>query len=249
MKKLLVGFLVLLGIGGVLVYTQLNSVIKTGVETAGPEFMSVDVSVGSVSISPLSGKVNVKDLAIGQPDGFGEGPMVQLGEFSMKVETGTLLNDHVIVDEIVIDQPMFDARLIGSQSNFQALQKKLTENMGPSEVGGQPLTLTIRSLAVRAPQIMVQAEGGIVDVDEDVKLADFTLSNLGTDEKGLSPQEIARHVMDTLEPQITKALVAAGAEGKLKDIARNARGELEQKAGSFLKKLRNKGKSGEDDNN
>lgn len=240
MKKLFIGLIALIAVVVVVVYTQLNTMVKTGVETAGPEALSVAVSVGSVSISPLSGKVNIKDFAIGQPDGFGEGDMVQLGEFSMKVETSTLLDDHIIVDEIVIDRPVFDARVIGSQSNFQALQKKLAEGSGPSEIDGQPITLTIRSLAVRAPQISVQKEGGILQVDEDIKLADFTLTNLGTDEKGLSPQEIARHVMDTLQPQITKALISAGAGDTVKGLAKDARGELEKQAGSILKKLRKK---------
>lgn len=248
MKKLLVGFVALLLVGGIILYTQLNTVIKTGVEVAGPEALSVPVSVGSVSISPFSGRVKVTDFAIGQPEGFGDGSMVQLGEFSMKVDTGTLTKDHIIVDEIVIDQPVFDARVIGSQSNFQALQERLAVD-GGNEIDGQPLTLTIRSLAVRRPQISVQKEGGFIQVDEDINLADFTLTDLGTDEQGLAPREIARHVMDTLQPQITRALVAAGAGDTIKGLAKDARGQLERQAGNLLNKLRNKRKSEDDSNN
>lgn len=239
MLKFLLGIVVLVGIGAAVLFSQLDSVIKSGVESAGPDFLSVDVSVGNVSISPFSGKIEVTDFAVGQPDGFGDGPMVQLGEFKMKVETGTLMDDHVIVDEIIIDRPMFDARMIGSQSNFQALQEKLAASAGGDTVGGEEITLTIRRMVVKSPQISVQKDG-LLSVDEDIALADFTLSDLGTDEKGLSPKEIARHLMDTLQPQITKALISAGASGKLKDIAKDARGELEEKAGSLLKKLRKK---------
>lgn len=239
MKKFLLGVVVLVGIIGVLVFTQLDAMIKSGVETAGPDVLAVDVSVGNVSISPFSGKVEVTDFAIGQPEGFGDGPMVQLGEFKMKVETGTLMDDHIIVDEIIIDRPMFDARVIGSQSNFQALQEKLEASADDETVGGEELTLTIRRLAVKSPQISVQKDG-LLSVDKDIALADFTLTELGTDEKGLSPKEIARHLMDTLQPQITKALITAGASDKIKGIAKDARGELEEKAGSLLKKLRKK---------
>lgn len=249
MKKLFFGLLILVLLVGVVGYTQMNSLVKTGVETAGPEALSVPVTVGSVSISPLSGRLQVKDFAVGQPDGFGEGSMVQLGALDLKVDTNTILDDHIIVDEIIIDKPMFDARVIGSQSNFQALQEKLMAGAGPSEIDGQPITLTIRRLAVRNPQISVQKEGGLLQVDEDVNLADFTLTDLGTDEQGLAPREIARHIMDTLQPQITRALVAAGAGDTLKGIAKNARGELEKQAGSLLNKLRSKRKSEDDSNN
>ena len=239
MMKFLLGIVVLIGVGGAVLFSQLDSVIKSGVESAGPDFLSVDVSVGHVSISPFSGKIEVTDFSVGQPDGFGDGPMVQLGEFKMKVETNTLLDDHVIVDEIVFDQPMFDARMIGSQSNFQALQEKLAAGAGDETIGGEAITLTIRRMVVKSPQISVQKDG-LLSVDENIELADFTLSDLGTDEKGLSPKEIARHLMDTLQPQITKALISAGASDKIKDIAKDARGELEEKAGSLLKKLRKK---------
>lgn len=249
MKKLFLGLLVLIAVVGVVAYTQINSIVKTGVETAGPEALSVPVTVGSVSISPLSGRIKVTDFAVGQPDGFGDGSMVQMGEFAMKVDTNTLLDDHIIVDEIVIDQPMFDARVIGSQSNFQALQERIAAGAGPSEIDGQPITLTIRSLAVRRPQISVQKEGGMLEVDKDINLADFTLTDLGTDEQGLSPKEIARHVMDTLQPQITKALISAGAGDAIKGLAKDARGQLESQAGNLLKKLRNKRKSEDDTNN
>ena len=147
MKKFLLGVVVLVGIIGVVVFTQLDSMIKSGLETAGPDVLSVDVSVGKISISPFSGRVKVTDFAIGQPDGFGDGPMVQLGELKMKVETGTLMDDHIIVDEIVIDRPLFDARLIGGQSNFQALQNRLAASAGDETIDGEPITLTIRRLA------------------------------------------------------------------------------------------------------
>lgn len=249
MKKLLIGLLLIIGIVGIVGYTQMNALVKTGVETAGPQALSVPVSVGSVSISPFSGRVQVTDFAVGQPEGFGDGSMVSLGAFDMKVDTDTILDDHIIVDSITIDEPMFDARVIGSQSNFQALQQKLMEGAGPSEIDGQPITLTIRSLAIRNPQISVQKEGGFLKVDEDVNLADFTLTELGTDEQGLAPREIARHIMDAVQPQITRALVAAGAGDTIKGIAKDARGELERQAGSLLNKLRSKRKSEDDSNN
>ena len=249
MKKLFFGLILIVAVIGVIGYTQLNAIVKTGVETAAPEALSVPVKVGSVSISPLSGRVQVTDFSVGQPDGFGEGSMVSLGAFDMKVDTATILDDHIIVDEITIDAPMFDARVIGSQSNFQALQEKLAAGAGPSEIDGQPITLTIRKLAVRNPQISVQKEGGLLRVDEDVNLADFTLTDLGTDEQGLAPKEIARHIMDTVQPQITRVLVAAGAGDTLKGIAKDARGTLEKQAGSLLNRLRGKRKSDDDSNN
>lgn len=243
MKKFFFGILLLAVVGGALLYTQASSVMKSGVEAAGEEALKVGVTVGGISISPLSGQLQVTELAVAQPDGFGEGPMVQVGDFKMKVEPATLLSDHIIIDEITIDRPMFDARLIGGQTNFQELQKRIGSGAAPASAT-PPITLTIRKLNVTSPQVAVSSDG-VLKVDEDVQLADFGLTNLGTDEKGLSPQEIARHLMDTLQPQIAQAMVSAGVGGDVKELAKGAREKLEGSVGNILGKLREK----KDDNN
>lgn len=243
MKKFFFGLIAIIGIGLAVVYTQLDLIVEDGIETFGPEALKVGVTVGSVKISPLTGNVQLTDLAMGQPEGFGEGPMMQVGDFQMKVEPSTLMSDHVIVDEIVIDRPMFDARLIGGQTNFQALQKHLNSGADSSQIAGQMITMTIRSLRVTSPQVAVSSDG-LLKVDEDVKLADFALTNLGTDEKGLSPKELARHVMDTLQPQIAQAMVSAGVGGNVKDLAKGAREKLEGGVGNLLGKLRGKKEDG-----
>lgn len=242
MKKFFFGILLLVLAGSALVYTQASSVMKAGVEAAGEEALKVGVTVGGISISPFSGELQVTELAVAQPDGFGDGPIMQVGDFKMKVEPATLLNDHIIIDEITIDRPMFDARLMGGQTNFQELQKRLAT--GPETSSGPPITLTIRKLNVTSPQVAVSSDG-VLKVDEDVQLADFDLSNLGTDEKGLSPREIARHLMDALQPQIAQAMVSAGVGGDVKELAKGAREKLEGSVGNILGKLRGK----KDDNN
>ncbi|MFC3052438.1 DUF748 domain-containing protein [Kordiimonas pumila] len=237
MKKILIVLLLVILAGGVFLYTKLDSIIKTGIETEGPKTLNVSVDLDGISLSPFSGKINVKGLELGQPNGFGEGAIASIGSFDMKVEPRTLMSNHIIIDSINIGQPVFDVRMQGSKSNIKALQDGLdlpaTEPTAPED----EITLTIRSLVVSNPRILASSDGAL-KLDEDIKLADFKLTNLGTDEKGLAPREIARHVMDTLQPQITKALIAAGASGKVKDLADGAKDKLEKGLGGLLDKLK-----------
>lgn len=244
MKKILVTFTLLILVGAVLVVTQLGPIVRTGIETAGPETLHVGVNVGKVDISPLSGDVSVSDLSIGQPEGFGDGPLVELGEFKMKLEPSSLMSNHVIIDTVEIVSPLLDVRHLDGKTNFQALQEGMTlpeMAAGGAASTGEEVTLTIRSLAVKAPRIKAKTDG-FISLDEDVELADFTLTDLGTDEKGMAPREIARHVMDTLQPQITKALITAGASSKIQELAKDARGTLEKGIGGLLGKLTDKKK-------
>jgi len=239
-KKFTIILILVLGLTASFLYIQLDTIVETGINTAGPEALKVDVEVENVSLSPLSGDVAVTNLSLGQPEGFGDGPMAQVGDFSMKLETSTLLNDHIIIDRMVIDAPMLDVRRQDGNTNFQAFQERLglIEDEADS---ASAVTLTIRRLEVKAPRILAKNDG-FFKLDEDITLADFTLTDLGTDEKGLAPKEIARHVMDTLQPQITKALLAAGASNKIKQIAKDAKGTLEQGVGGLLGVLKKKKK-------
>lgn len=240
MKKLAFVLVMIVALIAVAV-TQLDSIVETGIETAGPETLHVPVKVAKVKLSPLSGNVTVQGLEIGQPDGFGDGAIASIGDFDLKLDTNTLMSNHIIIDSIRINEPMFDIRMQDGKNNFTALQEGITipsvgDTAGQADTG-EEITLTIRELVVSNPRILAKSDG-FMKLDEDLKLADFTLTDMGTDEKGLAPSEIARHIMDTLQPQITKALVAAGASNKIKDLAGDAKGKLEKGLGGLLKKLK-----------
>jgi len=238
--KIILAILLVIGITVGVIFTQLDTIVETGIKTAGPEALKVDVTVEKVSLSPLSGSVKVNNLALGQPEGFGEGPMAAVENFSVKLETKTLMDNHIIIDHMIIEAPLLDVRRQEGKTNFSAFQEGLGLSEDSTDTSSE-ITLTIRALEVKAPRILAKNDG-FLKLDEDITLADFTLTNLGTDEKGLSPKEIARHVMDTLQPQITKALIAAGASNKVKQLADDAKGTLEKGVGGLLGKLKKKKK-------
>ncbi|PCI62582.1 MAG: hypothetical protein COB37_06725 [Kordiimonadales bacterium] len=242
MKKILIGLTVLVGASLALIYTQLGPIIKSGIESQGPEVLKVSVSVEHVSLEPFSGHAKISKLVIGQPEGFGDGALTSLGSFSVDLDVASLLSDHIIINELIVDEPLLDVRFKGKQTNFSALQENLdlpTSSEGTS--AQSETTLTIKKLIVRAPRLLAKSEG-LIKFDQDIILADFTLSDLGTDEKGLAPREIARHIMDAVQPQIAKALIAAGASDKIKKIAEKAKSKLEKRVGGLLGKLNNKKK-------
>lgn len=249
MKKVLLLLFVLVIAAAGAAYYKAGSIVKMGVETAGPETLKVPVRVANINLSPFSGKVNVQGLEIGQPEGFGEGVLASVGNFDMKVRPSTLFSDHIIIDHIVIDAPMLDARRVNGKTNFQKLQR----NVGP--VGGadaapSDITLTIKSIQVKSPRVTVKNESSVMNVNETINMADFNITDLGTDEKGLAPAEIARHVMAVMQPQIAQALIKAGASDKLKDLTKGAEGKLEEGITGLVDKFRKKtGDTKNDSNN
>ena len=70
---------------------------------------------------------------------------------------------------------------------------------------------------------------------EPVTAANDEVTDLGTDEEGLAPSELARHVMDFLSPQVAKALIESGLKDKIEglkdDGVKKLGEELKEKAG------------------
>ena len=161
MKKILSISLIVIVAAVVIIIFQLGPIVKTGIETSGPDALHVSVDIGDVTISPLSGQLSVTDFQIGQPEGFGEGAMVAVGKLNATLKTSSLFSNHIIIDSIEIIAPLLDVRRQNGKTNFQALQDGMeippsTQDAEDESDAGQgtsapaeEITLTIRKLTIK----------------------------------------------------------------------------------------------------
>ena len=96
-KLLLIGGVVIVIIVGALVFgvSKLGPLIKTAVNTYGPKLTKTELSLGDVSISILSGKAELKDFFLGNPQGFTSSEAMKVGSIFIDIDeksiTGTRL--------------------------------------------------------------------------------------------------------------------------------------------------------------
>ena len=64
--------------------------IKAGIETIGPKITKTSVNVGSVTLSPLTGKGQIKGLVIGNPHGFTSEAAIKVKDFTIKIVPSSL---------------------------------------------------------------------------------------------------------------------------------------------------------------
>ena len=138
----------------------------------------------------------------------------------------------------------------GKKNNFQSF----ADNLGVTpadETAESDMTLTIHRLAITKPVLQLEVKGlGLAD--GTIELADIELTNLGTDEKGQTPEEIARHISDALRPQIMKAITSTQGRNLLRKLT-GGEGDTGDSVGDALKKgisglLGKKKKDGEKEN-
>jgi hypothetical protein len=245
---LLLSFMViLLGAGGVIyyVYSNLDEIVRTAIQDYGSEVLGTSVTVDDVSISLTEGKGQISGLRVAEPNGFGSGSAVSLGQIALGINIASLKNrDPVVIDLIRIDAPSVNYVVNASgQSNLTTIQKNIeryTRSDSPKKEekttpqGGEPTLISIRTLSVENGQI--SADLSAVGLPpQKTALPAIRASNLGG-ERGAPPAQIAVSLAQKLTadvlvavgksqiaPQVNRLLKEAVGE----DASRNVQGLLQ----------------------
>ncbi len=125
MKKILIAgslIVAVLVVAGIFLLGNINSVIKKGIETAGPKILKADVSLNSVDIDVASGAGELAGLTIGNPAGFQTDYAFKLGSIRMEMDVASVTTGKIHIKSIVIKKPdMVYEGLVG-KNNLEQLQ-------------------------------------------------------------------------------------------------------------------------------
>ncbi|MFI5357539.1 MAG: hypothetical protein ACHQ4G_09405, partial [Opitutales bacterium] len=115
----------------------LGSIVKAGVNKFGPKLTQTKVELAGAQISPLTGSGTLTGLFVGNPAGWHSDHAFYLGKIHVSIEPLSLLGDHIVIDEITIDQPEFVYETKIVASNIKDLLKNIESFSGS---GGQAAT-------------------------------------------------------------------------------------------------------------
>lgn len=220
MKKklpLILGIVAALLIGALVIgYFTLNSIVKKGVETLGPPAVKAPVTLGGVSISPLSGKGTISDLVIGNPTGFKTESAIKVGTASLAVDPSSLLSDKIVVRSVRVEGPelTFEGSLQGSNlsailANLQAFAA--TDKATPKEKGKAGKKLQLDEFVMTGGKISLSLTmlGG---KSATVPLPEIKLSNLGQGADGITPADAVAQVFKAVFEGTLTAVTGAIAD-------------------------------------
>ena len=119
MKKRFIRIVIVLGILAAValavVWFSLDSIVKKGVETIGPELTQVEVRLASVNLSPLSGRGHLSGFFVGNPTGFQTPSALTMGDVQIHLNVGSVLSDTVVIESLRVQAPeiTFEGSLTG----------------------------------------------------------------------------------------------------------------------------------------
>lgn len=193
------------------VFASLDSIVKTAVEEVGSEVTQTKVSLNGVEISLTAGSGALRGFSMANPQGFSDNNVVQFDEVSIALDLATVQSDPVVIKQIVIDGPRIVYELGEGGSNIEKIQNNVagsaSEQSGGSDSGsgGEGPKLVIENLILRNGQVSITATQ-LLGETIDAPLPDIHLKDIGKEENGATPGQIAVETLDSVLAQVTAAV-------------------------------------------
>jgi len=244
-KKLAIvggAILILIVAGVVVMYMSLNSLIRSAVETYGPEVTKTEVKLGGVNVSPFTGSASLSNLLIGNPKGYKAPSAFKLGALRMSVDVGSLRSDKVVIRDLVITAPEITYEPGPGGNNLTVIQKNATGYTGGggkeakgAQAEGGGTKVVIDRLRVEKPKLNVnvpQLKGEPLVLE----LPDIEMKDIGKKGDGASFSEVVELIMKDVNSKTATAVANVDWKG-LAEKALKKEGEGAEGIGKSIKGL------------
>ena len=237
MRMILIAVVVaVIGAVGALIFvlSSLDEVIREAVQTHGSEITKTKVSLAEVDIDLTSGRGSLRGLSIGNPAGFSTPSAFELGAISIIIDTSTMADDTIVITEIVIDGPVITYELGADGSNIDAIQRNVEAYMArfggggtaANDDGGEGPKMIIDDLYIRGGAVNVSA-GFLGGKTLGTALPDIHLEDIGREDEGASPAEVAERIIAAITDGTTSAISGLGLEAMMGDAGKMIEGIAE----------------------
>ena len=224
----------------------LGQIIKVGVEAAAPHFTKTSVSLGSVSLSPLTGKGTIKNFVVGNPEPFKTEYAFSCDEITFNVKLLSLLSNEIVIQELSIIAPQITYEQgLTSGSNMSTLISNISsgsekeESKEPQEKSeGSSKKVVIDHFILAEGKVHLSAvflQGKVITTP----LPTVEMHDIGKDSDDASITVALQEIVAAIAESIQEAVVSAdplfkdGAEA-LGNSAKALQGILEDAGGSLL---------------
>ncbi|MGA3164004.1 MAG: AsmA family protein [Verrucomicrobiota bacterium] len=248
LKKILlgigIGLVALIVIMVIIVSFFLGSIVKTGIETVGPEIAKVSVKLDGVHLSLLTGSAKIKGLVIGNPEGYKTPHAISVGSAAVGVNSLSVLSDKIVVRSVRVEAPeiTFEGNPFGGNNlgkimdNVNAATKSSAapSTNAPVRAGKKPARkYEVDDFLITGAKVHVSLTG-MGGKEMTLPLPPIHLTDLGKGNEGLTATDLTRRVLDAITTATLKAVSSAAT-----DIGKSA-GKLGKETGKAVGKGANK---------
>ena len=188
-------------------------VIRHAVEKVGSFVVGTPVRCGHFS-STFSGKVHIKDLTVGNPEGYHNPYAFQLGEVKVDLDVSTLFAEKIEVREVYVEGVRVDYELKWGRSNLGEIQKNLErfkpadkDNPDSANEGGSEAQQQVVIRRLKVENTALTFSSSTFKTKMPLPLPGLDLENVGD---GKPIGETLCDFFDLIFSSINKAVTGAG---------------------------------------
>ncbi len=213
----------------------LGTLIKKGVETAGPKITKTDVKLNSASLSILSGSGKINGFVLGNPQGFKTPAAISVGVVNLVIEPRSLFDNKVIIRDITVDGPEITFETDLTVVNLKKILSNVEETTGG---GGKPSSsdtnqpasskpaeasegkkLEVDNFLIKNAKVHVSVNAPVIGQQTaNVSIPEIHLMNMGTNAEGITAAELSKEIL--------KVIVEKSAQEAEKVIADMTKGGM-----------------------
>jgi len=249
-KRIVIGAVVVIVIGGLILRSNLDSIIRGVIERQASASMGVPTTLGSASLSILGGQVKLANFQVASPPKFPSPNIFTLDAIGVSVNYGQLTGSPIHIKAIEIDHPVLVVEQSDMQLNLKALMDQMPQT--PQTSGGQPtkpIMLIIDELDLN--NALVTFLPGIPGMTKPIQITvpSLTLKNIGNADGNQNGAAIKDVVMQTATalaakgadtanlPPEAKALLAGDFSGLSQQLGAEFNKQFQGAAGGLMKNL------------
>jgi hypothetical protein len=202
----------------IVVFTNLNRVVKYGVETYGPSATGTPVSLANARVSIRSGKGELNGLVIGNPKGFASDYALKLDKIKVRLDPQSLTEDIIVVERLIVDSATVNSEFKGIQNNLQQIRSNLRRHTGTIKAaekeqeqhsaGEEKVRFLVKEFYFTHGEVTLLSD--VAKVKQTMEIPSFTLTNIGESTQGATLGEIFQQL---LWPMLNNALASTQTEG------------------------------------
>lgn len=201
-KKIILSVVVLIIAALAIAYFARNIIVEKAVESGSEYALGVQTDLGSASLNIGGGSLNLNRLEVRNPKGFAAENFLSLRHGVIDVEAGSVLDDEVRIDSLIIDGVSLDLEQIDNKGNY----KELLDHIKQLDISssGESQKFRIELIALR--DIKVTGSLSLLGKKNETtfNIDNISLRNIGSD-KGATISEITSIIVKNL---ISRALAA-----------------------------------------
>ena len=197
---ILVGLVVLIAVILFFVLSNLNSLIKTTIESVGTQVLETNVSLGKVEVDLSEGYGSLNALSIKNPPQCSEPYFLNVGKIALHIDPGTLTDEVITIEEIALDGADLTLEHIALQeTNVQILAENVKANTAGNTTDASATEAVEPVVRFWVKKLVISnTKMNVVSPQFEAKtytLKTIQQSNLGDPNTGLTAKALANAIL------------------------------------------------------